>query len=171
MLKLYAVSAALRRDRLLDGGGNHGKKVVYYILCTTITIAREDAGAQCQNFITSLATKELKCVRTPFVFKILFCSLQLTQFWWYLWLIFKLTSADISWRYHQIESDPRSPTNAQNMSADVQHVLPISKPMFQLFLLFLLASVFAVFRPTLICPYFMQGCTMDTNNLWIILHP
>ena len=53
MLKLYAVSAALRRDRLLDGGGNHGKKVVYYILCTTITIAREDAGAQCPNFITS----------------------------------------------------------------------------------------------------------------------
>ena len=59
MLKLYAVSAALRRDRLLDGGGNHDKKVVYYILCTTITIAREDAGAQCQNFITSFATKEL----------------------------------------------------------------------------------------------------------------
>ena len=52
MLKLYAVSAALRRDRLLDGGGNHDKKVVYYILCTTITIAREDAGAQCQNFIS-----------------------------------------------------------------------------------------------------------------------
>ena len=93
MLKLYAVSAALRRDRLLDGGGNHDKKVVYYILCTTITIAREDAGAQCQNFITSFATKEL----SAFIFSsFALHSLQLTQFWWYFWLIFKLFSADIS---------------------------------------------------------------------------
>ena len=77
VLKLYAVSAALRRDRLLDGGGNHDKKVVYYILCTTITIAREDAGAQCQNFITSFATKEL----SAFIFlSFALHSLQLTQF-------------------------------------------------------------------------------------------
>ena len=59
-------------------------------------------------------------------------------------------------------TDPRSPTDAQNMRAYVQHVLHISKPTFQLFLL---ASVFAVLRPTLIFPYFMQGCTMGTNNL------
>ena len=36
---------------------------------------------------------------------------------------------------------------------------------FNFFCLFLLASVFAVFRPTLIFPYFMQGFTMGTNNL------